>query len=109
MTIRTTTAYRISRCRRCRSRQPDQLRIAENGIRGREPLIAGMRANSRLPAPPSDQLDVRVRVYGNAAVAMWLDQGIGRFGPIGSRYTVVLVRRAGGWEMVHIQSSGVKQ
>jgi len=88
----------------------DLLRISENGIRTREQLIVGMRANSRLPAPPSDQLDVRVRVFGNAAVTTYLDQGTDILGrPTQGRSTVVFVRRAAGWQMVHIQTSGVKQ
>jgi len=88
----------------------DLLRVAENGVSTREQLIAGMRANARLPAPPSDQLDVRVRVFGNAALAMWVDQGTdlaGRFTQ--GRFTVVLVRRGDAWQMVHIQTSGVKR
>ena len=86
----------------------DVLRIAENGIRTREELIQGMRGNARLPAPPSEQFDVRVHLYGNAAVTTWLDQGAGPRGPILSRYTVVFVRRDDRWQMVHIQSTGVK-
>jgi ketosteroid isomerase-like protein len=88
----------------------DLLRVAENGVSTREQLITGMRANSRLPAPPSDQLDVQVRLFGNAALANWLDQGgdlLGRFSQ--GRFTVVLVRRGDVWQMVHIQTSGVKQ
>jgi len=87
----------------------DLLRVAENGVSTREQLIAGMRGNSRLPAPPSDQLDVRVRLFGNAALATWLDQGgdlLGRFSQ--GRFTVVLVRRGDVWQMVHIQTSSVK-
>src|SRR5262245_35411963 len=41
----------------------DLLRVAENGVTTREELITTMRANARLPAKPSDQLDVRVRVF----------------------------------------------
>ena len=88
----------------------DLLRVAENGVSTREQLITGMRANSRLPAPPSDQLDVQVRLFGNAALATWLDQGgdlLGRFSQ--GRFTVVLVRRGDVWQMVHIQTSGVKR
>lgn len=88
----------------------DLLRVAENGVSTREQLIAGMRGNARLPAPPSEQLDVRVRLFGNAALATWLDQGgdlLGRFSQ--GRYTVVFVRRGDVWQMVHIQTSGVKQ
>jgi len=88
----------------------DLLRVAENGVTTREELIKTMRANARLPAPPSDQRDVRVRVFGNAAVASWLDQGedlLGRFSQ--GRFTVVLVRRGDVWQMVHVQTSGVKQ
>jgi ketosteroid isomerase-like protein len=88
----------------------DLLRVAENGVSTREQLITGMRANARLPAPPSEQLDVRVRVFGNAALATWVDQGtdlIGRFAQ--GRFTVVFVRRGDTWQMVHIQTSGVKQ
>ena len=88
---------------------PDLLRIAENGVRTRDELIQGMRGNSRLPAPPSEQLDVRVRVYGNAAVATWLDQGTDLLGrPTRGRFTVVFVPRGNGWQMVHIQSTGIK-
>lgn len=88
----------------------DLLRVAENGVNTREQLITGMRANARLPAPPSDQLDVKVRLFGNAALATWLDQGgdlLGRFSQ--GRFTVVLVRRGDVWQMVHIQTSGVKR
>jgi ketosteroid isomerase-like protein len=88
----------------------DLLRVAENGVTTREELITTMRANARLPAPPSDQLDVRVRTFGNAAIATWLDQGedlLGRFSQ--GRFTVVLVRRGDGWQMVHVQTSGVKR
>jgi len=88
----------------------DLLRVAENGVSTREQLIAGMRGNSRLPAPPSDQLDVKVRLFGNAALATWLDQGgdlLGRFSQ--GRFTVVFVRRGDVWQMVHIQTSSVKQ
>jgi len=88
----------------------DLLRVAENGVNTREQLIAGMRGNARLPAPPSDQLDVRVRLFGNAALATWVDQGgdlLGRFSQ--GRFTVILVRRGDVWQMVHIQTSGVKQ
>jgi ketosteroid isomerase-like protein len=88
----------------------DLLRVAENGVSTRDQLVQGMRGNARLPAPPSDQRDVRVRVFGNSAIATWLDQGqdlIGRFSQ--GRFTVVLVRRGDGWQMVHIQTSGVKQ
>jgi ketosteroid isomerase-like protein len=88
----------------------DLVRVAENGVSTREQLITGMRANSRLPAPPSDQRDVQVRLFGNAALATWLDQGadlIGRFSQ--GRFTVVFVRRGDVWQMVHIQTSGVKR
>jgi ketosteroid isomerase-like protein len=89
---------------------PDLLRIAENGVRTREELIAGMRGNSRLPAPPSNHLDVRVRVYGNVAVTSWLDEGQDRFGrPARGRFTVVFARRDFGWQMVHIQTTGLKE
>jgi hypothetical protein len=86
----------------------DLLRVAENGVRTREELIAGMRGNARLPAPPSDQLEIQLRIYGNVAVTGWLDQGtdvIGR--PARNRFTVVFARRDTGWQMVHIQSTGV--
>jgi ketosteroid isomerase-like protein len=88
---------------------PDLLRIAENGIRTQEELVAGMRGNSLLPAPPSEHVDVRVRLFGNVAVATWLDQGgllPGRL--VRNRFTVVFVQRDTGWQMVHIQSTGVK-
>lgn len=88
----------------------DLLRVAENGISNRGQLVQGMRGNARLPAPPSEQLDLRVRVFGNTAIASWLDQGgdlLGRFAQ--GRFTVVLARRGDGWQMVHIQTSGVKQ
>jgi Domain of unknown function (DUF4440)/SnoaL-like domain len=89
---------------------PDVIRIAENGMRTREELIRMMRGNARLPAPPSDQLDVRVRLHQNVAVTTWLDSGVGLLGnPTQLRFTVVFVPRAGGWQMVHIQSSGVRQ
>jgi len=87
----------------------DLLRVAENGIRTAEELVAGMRGNARLPAPPSQQLDVRTRLFGNMAIATWLDEGtdtIGRFSQ--NRFTVVFARRADGWQMVHIQSTGLK-
>jgi len=88
---------------------PDLIRVADQGVRTREELITGMRANSRLPAPPSAQLDIRVRVYGNTAVTSWIDQGTGLLGnPTQLRFTVVFVRRAIGWQMVHIQSTGVR-
>jgi ketosteroid isomerase-like protein len=88
----------------------DLLRIAENGVRTREELINGMQANARLPAPPSDQLDVRVRIYGNVAVTTCLDQGTDIIGRLAkTRFTVVFVRRDPGWQMVHIQSTGVKE
>jgi ketosteroid isomerase-like protein len=87
----------------------DLLRIAENGIRTRDELIQGMRGNGRLPAPPSEQLDVRVRVYGNTAVSTWLDRGTDLIGrPTQNRFTVVFARRGDGWQLVHIQSTGVK-
>ncbi len=87
----------------------DLLRIAENGIRTQEDLIAGMRGNARLPAPPSEQLDVRARLFGNTAVATWLDQGTNLAGRVSqNRFTVVFVRRGDGWQMVHIHSTGVK-
>ena len=87
----------------------DLLRIAENGIRTQEDLIAGMRGNARLPAPPSDQLDVRARLFGNMAVATWLDQGTNLAGRVSqNRFTVVFARRGDVWQMVHIQSTGVK-
>jgi ketosteroid isomerase-like protein len=88
----------------------DLLRVAENGVSNRDQLVQGMRANGRLPAPPSQQLDVRVRMFGNTAIATWLDQGVdlsGRFSQ--GRFTVVLVRRGDVWQMVHIQTSGVKR
>jgi len=88
---------------------PDLLRIAENGIRTLEELVDGMRGNSLLPAAPSEHVDVRVRPFGNVAVATWLDQGgllPGRL--VRSRFTVVFVQRDAGWQMVHIQSTGVK-
>jgi len=87
----------------------DLLRVAENGVSTREQLVAGMRANARLPAPPSEQLDVKVRLFGNAALETWLDQGgdlLGRFTQ--GRFTVIFVRRGDVWQMVHIQTSGVK-
>ena len=88
----------------------DLFRVAENGVSTREQLIAGMRANARLPAPPSEQLEVRVRVFGNAALATWLDQGTDQIGRLAQgRYTVILVRRGDVWQMVHIQTSGVKR
>jgi hypothetical protein len=87
---------------------PDMIRVADQGVRGREELISMMRANARLPAAPSEQLDIRVRVYGNTAVTSWLDRGTGLVGnPTQLRFTVVFVRRAIGWQMVHIQSTGV--
>jgi ketosteroid isomerase-like protein len=86
----------------------DLLRIAENGIRTRGELVQGMRGNARLPAPPSDQLDVRVRVFGTTALATWLDQGHDLLGrPAHNRFTVIFARRGAGWQMVHIQSTGV--
>ena len=87
----------------------DLMRVAENGIRTADELVTGMRANARLPGPPSQQLDIRTRVFGNMAVATWLDQGtdvIGRFAQ--NRFTVVFARRSDGWQMVHIQSTGLK-
>ena len=88
---------------------PDLIRVASLGVRGREDLIRMMRGNARLPAPPSDQLDIRVRVYGSTAVTSWIDQGTGLLGnPTQMRFTVVFVRRAIGWQMVHIQSTGVR-
>jgi ketosteroid isomerase-like protein len=88
----------------------DLLRVAENGVSTREQLIAGMRGNARLPAPPSEQLEMRVRVFGNAALATWLDQGADQIGRLSQgRFTVILVRRGDAWQMVHIQTSGVKQ
>jgi ketosteroid isomerase-like protein len=87
----------------------DLLRVAENGVSTREQLIAGMRGNARLPAPPSAQLEVRVRIFGNAALATWLDQGADQLGRLAQgRFTVVFVRRGEVWQMVHIQTSGVK-
>jgi len=87
----------------------DLIRVADQGVRGREELIGMMRANSRLPAPPSDQLDIRVRMYDNTAVTSWIDKGTGLLGnPTQLRFTVVFVRRAAGWQMVHIQSTGVR-
>ena len=87
----------------------DLLRIAENGIRTREELIAGMQGNARLPAPPSDQLDIRARLFGNTAVATWLDQGTNPAGRVSqNRFTVVFARRGDVWQMVHIHSTGVK-
>ena len=88
----------------------DLLRVAENGIRSREQLIAGMRGNSRLPAPPSDRLDTRVRLFGNTAVATWLDQGTDLLGrPTQNRFTVIFAYRDRRWQMVHIQSTGLKR
>jgi hypothetical protein len=88
---------------------PDLIRVANQGVRGREDLIRMMRGNARLPAPPSDQLDIRVRVFGNTAVTSWIDQGTGLLGnPTRLRFTVVFVRRAIGWQMVLIQSTGVR-
>ena len=87
----------------------DLLRVAENGVRTREELIAGMQGNSRLPAPPPEHVDLRVRVYGNVAVATYLDVGDDPWGrPAPARFTFVFVRRDIGWQMVHIQSTGVK-
>jgi hypothetical protein len=87
----------------------DLLRIAETGMRPREELIRMMRGNARLPAPPSEQRDVQVRLYGNAAVTTWIDVGRGAGGAeTRNRFTVVFVRRPQGWQMVHIQSTGVK-
>lgn len=87
----------------------DLLRIAENGVRTQEELIAGMRGNARLPSAPSEQTDVRVRVYGNVAVSSWLDRGTDILGrPTPNHFTVVLARRDAGWQMIHIQSTGVK-
>jgi hypothetical protein len=69
-----------------------------------------MRGNARLPAPPSEQRDVRVRVYGNVAVTTWLDLGTDTVGrPTPNRFTVVFARRDIGWQMVHIQSTGLKE
>jgi ketosteroid isomerase-like protein len=88
----------------------DVLRVAENGVRTREQLISGMRGNSKLPAPPSQQHDVRVRLYGNIALATWLDSGSDMLGrAVLNRFTVVFGRRPQGWQMIHIQSTGVKQ
>ncbi len=88
---------------------PDMLRIAENGVSTREELITAMRANARLPATPSEQRDLGVRIFGNVAIASWLDVGIGPRGDVArTRFTVILGYRDGVWQMVHIQSSGVQ-
>ncbi len=68
-----------------------------------------MQGNARLPAPPSDQLDIRARLFGNTAVATWLDQGTNPAGRVSqNRFTVVFARRGDVWQMVHIHSTGVK-
>ena len=36
-----------------------------NYLLGQAQVESGMRANARLPAPPSDQLNVRVRLFGS--------------------------------------------
>ena len=88
----------------------DLLRVAENGVRSREELVAGMRGNARLPAPPSAQLDVRVRLFGTTAVATWLDRGTDLLGRLSqNRFTVVFARRGDGWQMVHIHSTAVRR
>jgi len=88
----------------------DLVRIAETGVRPREALIRMMRGNSRLPAPPSQQHDVSVRLFGNSAVTTWLDEGHDALGRIiRNRFTVVFARRGDAWQMVHIQSTGVKR
>jgi Domain of unknown function (DUF4440) len=87
----------------------DLLRIAENGVSTRDELIAGMRSNARLPAAPSEQRELGAWVYGNVAVASWLDVGTTLSGRVAqSRYTVVLGYRNGVWQMVHIQSTGIR-
>jgi ketosteroid isomerase-like protein len=86
----------------------DLLRIAETGVRPREELIRMMRGNARLPAPPSEQRDVRVHVYGGAAVATWVDVGRGLSGAeTRNRFTVVFAHRDDRWQMVHVQSNGL--
>jgi ketosteroid isomerase-like protein len=87
----------------------DLIRIAENGVSTREIVIAAMRGNARLPAPPSEQRDLAVRLYGNVAVATWLDVGVGPRGEVAqTRFTVVFGYRGRVWQMVHIQSTGIR-
>ena len=85
---------------------PDLLRIAEAGIRTWDDLVTGMARFAPMTEPPSEQRDVRVRLYGNVAVATWLDQGK-QIPPSSGRYTVVFVRRDTGWQMVHMQTTGI--
>ncbi len=88
----------------------DLIRIAERGVRPGAELISMMRGNARLPAPPSDHLDVRVQVHGNTAVTTWLDEGRDPGGrPVQNRFMVVFAWRDDRWQMVHMQSTAVRR
>ena len=87
----------------------DLLRVAENGVRTREELIVGMQGNTRLPAPPPEHADLRLRVYGNVAIVAYQDNADDNWGNAAPAFfTIVFVRRDIGWQMVHIQSTAVK-
>jgi hypothetical protein len=86
----------------------DLIRAAETGVRPGSDLVTFMKSNPRLPQPPSDQLEMWAKVFGNVAVGGWLDRGKNRDGGVSrNRFTLALVWRDGRWQIVQIQSTGV--
>jgi len=84
----------------------DLLRIAEMGVRSREDLIKGML--DKLLRPVTPQVDERIYMIGNAAIATWRDAGKDDDGkPTQSWFTTIFVKRDGQWQLVQMHSTGI--
>lgn len=86
----------------------DLIRAAETGVRPGRELVAFMRDSPHLPRPPSQQLEMWAKVFGNVAIGGWLDTGTTAHGAVSrNRFTLALVWREGRWQIVQMQSTGV--
>jgi Domain of unknown function (DUF4440) len=86
----------------------DLIRAAETGVRPGSELVAFMRDSPHLPRPPSQQLEMWAKVFGNVAIGGWLDAGTTAHGWVSrNRFTLALVWREGRWQIVQMQSTGV--
>ena len=86
----------------------DLVRAAETGVRPGTELVTFMRTSPHLPREPPHQLDMWADVFGNVALAGWLDVGTTPSGASSrNRFTLALVWRDGRWQIVQIHSTGV--
>ncbi len=84
-------------------------RIGQDGaITSKDQHLAAMQADTNLPKAPSFHDDVRIRIYGGAAVVTLRDHWPGTT-IAATRSTYVFVNRDGGWKMVALHQTRVAQ